>query len=151
MSNPPKISHLPNLQPVPSIGEAAAASPPRSTATLPISVMLSAAPTEHSTQASASKFHASAETRPSGPGLSNAAVTGVSVVACLVGITMVVGLGFLWWQRVTGSRVARLGPGEEVIGPNEGYLRQTYLSNMCVAHCSRVKEGSAYELDGKSL
>jgi hypothetical protein len=82
-------------------------------------------------------------------------VTALSVVASLIGVFMLVGFGYLCWRRVSGSRIATLGPNEEVIGPNEGYLRQVYLNPIFPGHSrdeSKEKEdgrGTSYELQEK--
>jgi hypothetical protein len=63
-------------------------------------------------------------------GLSQAAITSLCVIFSILGIILILGVTFLCWQRITGTRVARLVPGEEVVGPNEGFLRNMYLSEM---------------------
>jgi hypothetical protein len=46
-------------------------------------------------------------------------VTAVAAIAAIAGVVSMLGFAFWLWRRVTGMRMAAVGPGHHVVGPNE--------------------------------
>jgi hypothetical protein len=55
-------------------------------------------------------------------GISHSKLAGVAVVVTIVGLVTVMGVAFYLWRRITGLRMTKLAPGQQIVGPNEASL-----------------------------